>query len=146
MKIVFENKELKKFIKRLDNTTKFEKCCKEITRELAKVLHQMLLKYTPVKTGKLRAAWNEKSNLSYEIKRTDTGFEITLVNSAENKKGDKYGIWVNDGHRSFNQFGGPYGFVKGKFFVEKSIVATEAKANEIIYKELVKWFRWCCGG
>ena len=146
MKIKWENKELKAFTKRIGNISRFEKYCKDATRELAKVLHQMLLQYTPVKTGRLRAAWNDKSNLSYKVKQIDGGFEVTLINSAANEKGEKYGIWVNDGHRSFNQFGGTYGFVKGKFFVEKSIVETEAKANEVIYKELKKWFRWCCGG
>lgn len=146
MKIKWEFDELWEFRDRVENFSRFEEFMKQAVKELAKVLHDMLFQYTPVKTGNLCASWGGSTNMAYIVEETATGFKITLTNGAVNEKGEKYGVWVNDGHRSFNQYGGPYGFVKGQFFVEKSVIATEDKAEAILYKELTKWWSWCCSG
>jgi hypothetical protein len=146
MRVKYNFDELWEFRDRLENFAKFDDFMKQATRELAKVLHDMLFQYTPVKTGNLCASWGGTENMAYIAKQTTDGFEVTLVNGAVNEKGEKYAVWVNDGHRSFNQYGGSYGFVKGQFFVEKSIIATEDKLEAVLFKELEKWWSWCCGG
>lgn len=146
MRLRWDFDELWEFRDRLEQTEKFEKYAKQATRELAKVLQDMLFQYTPVRTGNLCASWGGAENMAYTVKRVPKGFEVTLTNSAANKKGDMYGEWVNDGHRSFNQFGGPYGFVPGKFFVEASVSATEPKAESVIYEQLKKWWEACLNG
>lgn len=146
MKVKYEFDELWAFRERLENFDKFEVFMKEAARELAKVLQDMLFKYTPVRTGNLCASWGGAENMAYLAKQTSNGFEVTLTNSAANEKGEMYGVWVNDGHRSFNQYGGSYGFVKGQFFVEKSIIETENNLETVLFKELEKWWSWCCSG
>ena len=50
----------------------------------------------------------------------------------------KYGLAVNDGHRTPNG-----GWVMGRFFVEKSIIQT-AESNElesIVMREIQKWWK-----
>jgi hypothetical protein len=48
-----------------------------------------------------------------------------------------YGLAVNDGHKTPDGAG----WVMGRFFVEKSILLTEQKAEQIIMNELKKWWR-----
>lgn len=146
MKVRYEFDELWKLRDKLENFDKFNEFMKPAAQELAKVLHDMLFQYTPVRTGNLCASWGGVKNMAYEVKQYKYGFKVTLTNNAVNEKGEKYGVWVNDGHRSFNQYGGPYGFVKGQFFVEKSIIATEDKLEAVLFKELEKWWSWCCSG
>lgn len=60
---------------------------------------------TPVKTGKLKKQWdkdNPRGQLKARVTRKGDAYEITLVNTTE------YADWVEKGHRSYNQFGGPY--------------------------------------
>ncbi len=146
MKLKWDIKEWVDFGTRLSDTVRFEEYVKPATKEIAKILQDMLFQYTPVKTGNLAASWGGGENMAYEIKQMASGFRVTLINRAVNERGEKYGVWVNDGHRSFNQYGGPYGFVKGQFFVEKSIVMAESKLDDVLNKELSKWWKWCVNG
>ena len=158
MKLDWDFSEWFEFGDRLATIAKFEEACKEATQQLAKELHEMLKTGTPVKTGKLVAGWDNAQNYSYEIKETKNGYFVELINDVE------YALYVNDGHYSYNQYGGPYEvknrtvpytqgnsdptFVFGHFFVEKSIVLLENSTtlNVVIEKELDKWFRWCVDG
>lgn len=161
MKLKWDMHELEDFAKRLGETERFEKACKEVVTKLAKELHEMLFNKTPVKTGQLAAGWGGAENYAYKIVELKTSYKITLYNRVP------YAKAVNDGHYSYNQFnkGGtayrvkhrtvPYTqgnsserFVFGHFFVEKSILTMEnsSELDKILYKELEKWFAWCVNG
>ena len=146
MKLVWDFHELYDFGEKIGNFSEFDKHCKKATQELAKVLQEMLFANTPVKTGNLASCWGGAENYAYTVVQTNGGFEVTLRNTACNENGFMYGYAVNYGHYSYNQYGGAYGFVKGRFFVEKSVLQSEGQAEYIIYKELDKWFRWCLNG
>lgn len=160
MKLKWDVRELTNFGNRIGDFEKFLSYQENVCKEIADVLRKMLKANTPVLTGKLKAGWgNDKT--SYKVKRKGTVFEVALENKVE------YARWVNDGHRSFNQFGGPYfvqnrtpkiapeyntiddgTYVFGHFFVEISVYKVEnsKELENILYQELEKWFRWCLNG
>ena len=123
----------------------FDKYAQLIAKEITKVLHEMLFQNTPVKTGNLCAAWGGSENYAYTVKKVGTGYQVILKNNGANDKGFQYGLSVNDGHKSFNQYGGPYGWVQGRFFVEKSIIQTanSGQIEQIVMKQLQKWWKEC---
>ena len=167
MKLEYDFKAIYEFGKKLRNYEQFEQTVMEATQELAKILHRILKKNTPVDTGELKAGWDGE-NLKYKVEKVNGGYEVTFTNKVE------YAWWVNYGHLSYNQFnvgGEPYEvknrvkvtspkqwqndvsaykdapayFVYGHFFVEQSVLAMEKKNLEkTLYKELEKWFEWCC--
>ena len=141
MKIKWDFSELTEFTKDLQNSShELDTAMMTATRNIAKVLHQYLLNFTPVVTGNLRKMWSAGDNLAFTVKRVRGGFEVTLINEAraKSKKGFKYGLAVNDGHRTPN--GG--GWVMGRFFVETAILVTEnsSQLESIIMRELQKWW------
>ncbi len=155
MRLNWDIHEWEDFAKRIGNTARFNIACKKATKEIAKALQEMLFDQTPVKTGQLAAGWG---NNHFTIISLQNKYEITLTNDVA------YATAVNDGHKSYNQYGGPYEvkhrtvpytqgnsgktFVFGHFFVEKSILLLQ-NSNElenILYKELEKWFAWCING
>ena len=158
MKLKWDMHELEDFAKRLNETEQFEKACKEVVKKLAQELQEMLFNQTPVKTGQLAAGWGGAENYAYEIIELKTSYKITLYNRVP------YAKYVNDGHYSYNQYGGPYEvkhrtvpytqgngdptFVFGHFFVEKSVLMLEnsSELEKILNKELEKWFVWCVNG
>ena len=158
MKLEWDISELDEFGNRLANTAKFKEYCKRIVKQLAKELQDMLINQTPVKTGQLAAGWGGAENSAYKIEELKTCYKVTLYNRVP------YANSVNDGHYSYNQYGGPYEvkhrtvpytqgkndptFVFGHFFVEKSILLLENSSvlDMILYKELNKWFEWCING
>lgn len=153
MKVTFDFSELDKFAENLKDYHRFETTLMTATQNIARVLHKYLLQQTPVDTGNLRKMWSAGGNLSFTVERVERGYEVVLINEAE------YAIAVNDGHYSYNQFnkgGKPYvvknrtvpykqggkakTFVFGRFFVEDSIDLTYPKVEELIMKELRKWW------
>jgi hypothetical protein len=162
MKIKWDITEWMDFGERLASVAKFEEQMEKATQEIAKKLHTMLIRNTPVDTGTLSAFWQTGENYAYTVQQLKSGFKVTLTNTAT------YALSVNDGHYSHNQYnkgGTPYvvknrtpklysvdgamtdeTFVFGHFFVEKSIVETEDKLEKIIRPMLEAWWRWCCGG
>lgn len=153
MNISFDFSELNKFVENLKNHHDLDTKLMTATQNIARVLHQHLLEQTPVKTGNLRSKWSAGDNLSFTVERVKGGYEVTLINEAE------YASSVNDGHYSYNQFnvgGKPYvvknrtvpykqggkakTFVFGRFFVEDSIDLTYPKVEQIVMKELEKWW------
>lgn len=143
MKFEWDLKELYEFGDRVSDVYKFETTLMDITQKIARVLHQNLLDTTPIDTGNLRKMWSAGDNLYFTVDEVVDGYEVTLINTAQNSTGFKYGNAVNDGHTTP---GG--GWVMGRFFVEKSILKTENnKALErIVSNELDEWFRWCLNG
>lgn len=155
MKVEWNYEELKNFAVKLGDLNELNTQVKKASQALARELHKMLVNNTPVKTGRLVSGWNG-NNLSFTAYQYGNGFRVTLTNDVP------YAQAVNDGHYSYNQFGGPYivknrtvkytrgnsdkTFVYGHFFVEKSTDALTEKASDIIYPYIAKWFRGCCGG
>ena len=130
----------KKALKRMSNEV-FETAIMSATQEIAKELHKALLRNTPVVTGNLRKMWSAEDNLIFNVERVGNGFEVTLVNNAQDDKGFKYGRAVNYGHKTPSG-----GFVAGRFFVEASEAQTEPRCHDIIQKNLRKYFwRWLSG-
>lgn len=158
MKLKWDLSELEDFADRLSETARFERACKEVVKKLAKELQEMLFNKTPVKTGQLAAGWGGTENYAYKIVELKTSYKVTLYNRVP------YAKAVNDGHYSYNQYGGAYvvkhrtvpytqgngdpTFVFGHFFVEKSILTLEnsSELEKILYKELEKWFARCING
>lgn len=161
MKIKWEFNEIWDFRDRIAQTTEFDKYVKLAAKDIAKRLHVMLIKHTPVDFGTLQAHWQTEENYAYTVDQTKNGFEVTLYNRAQ------YATWVNDGHRQRpgrfipgywegkhfrydpNADGGMVlkkPWVKGRFFVEKSVIETEAVMEKLIEKQLIKWWKWCING
>jgi hypothetical protein len=136
MRVQFDFSELNKFVGNLKDPHRLETTLMTATQNIARVLHQHLLEQTPVDTGNLRKMWSAGENLRFTVEKVNGGFEVTLINAAQNQKGEKYGEWVNDGHRTPNGTG----WVMGRFFVENSIDLTYPKVERIIMKELEKWW------
>ena len=143
MKLKYDFDELIQFGKRLSSSYELETALMTATREIAKVLHDHILRNTPIDTGNLRKMWSAGNNLTFNVEKVNDGYQVTLINTARNPDGFKYGVAVNDGHKTRNG-----GWVMGRFFVEKSVLVTEnsSQIERIIYKELEKWFRWCVDG
>lgn len=150
MKIEWDFSEFEKFAENLQNTHNFDSALMAATKEVAKVLHSYLLVQTPVDTGNLRKMWSAGDNLLFTVDRVNGGFEVTFINTARanDKDGFMYGVAVNDGHKSYNQYGGSYGWVQGRFFVEASILQTanSTQFETLIMNELQKWWEGCFNG
>ena len=163
MKLKWDFHELYDFGEKISDYSKLKKHLEEATRKIAEAFHDMLVYQTPVKTGELVKGWSTGENLAYRVKDLGDIFEVEFSNDVE------YAHWVNYGHRVRNGSGGDFGsyykvkrrtvpyydgnssdyFVYGHFFVEKSIVKMENGSHQIdniVYKELEKWFRWCANG
>lgn len=157
--IEWDLSELDSFAKNLGNISKYEKYIQKAAKELAENLRLRIKAKTPLgETGKLKAGWDSQRGL--HVKKVAEGFEVQLVNPVE------YATWVNDGHRVYNQFGGPYQvkkrakvpvsarwqkgtsnwFVFGHFFVEQAILTVKEDdiAERMIAEQLDKWLAWCC--
>lgn len=150
MKLSCDFSEVINFAHRLSDTHDLDTHLMTATKSIAQVLHNYLLQNTPVDTGNLRKMWSAGDNLLFTVERVDGGYQVTLVNKARSGKdavtgnestGFMYGIAVNDGHSTRSG-----GWVMGRFFVEKSIVQSEAAVDPIIRKELEKWFEGCVNG
>ena len=139
MKLEWDFHEFNDFANRLKDTHELETALMTATQNVARVLHDHLLRNTPIDTGNLRKMWSAGNNLYFGVEDIGDGYQVTFVNEAKNN-GFMYGVAVNDGHRSVNG-----GFVMGRFFVEKSIiqVGESAKLESMIYKELDKWWKGC---
>lgn len=153
MRVQFDFSELNKFVDNLTDKHNLDTALMTATQNIAKVLHRHLLSQTPVDTGNLSKMWNAGDNLKFTVERVGNGYEVVLINEAE------YATSVNDGHYSHNQFnkgGKPYvvknrtvpykrggkgkTFVFGRFFVEDSIDLTIPQIEQIVMKELRKWW------
>lgn len=135
MNVMFDFSELNNFLKDIRDSHERDTTLMTATQNIARVLHQHLLEQTPVDTGNLRKMWSAGDNLRFTVERVDGGFQVTFINSAQNDKGEKYGGWVNDGHKSPSG-----GWVVGRFFIENSIDLTVPKVEQIVMKELQKWW------
>lgn len=144
MKFQWDFSEFYAFADRLVEAHNLESTLMTATQKVAKVLHNHLLQQTPVDTGNLRKMWSAGDNLQFTVEKKNGGYEVTFINTATNKRytsdkypqGFKYGLAVNDGHKTPDGVG----WVMGKFFVEKSILLTEQQLEQIVMNELKKWW------
>ena len=153
MKLEWDFSELYEFADNLENISRFEEVAERITKDISKALLKRIKGFTPVDGYDLINGWDKTKIIVTEV---NGGFEVLLTNPVE------YALYVNDGHRAFNQYGGAYPikkrvqvrsaypwqkgdatyYVFGHFFVERGIISlTESKEIEsIIYRELQKWW------
>lgn len=156
MKFEWDFSEFADFANKLvDN--RLEETFERITKEISETLLKYMKGFTPKgETGKLIRGWDGNAFL---VKKVSNGYEVEIVNEVE------YAAWVNDGHRSYNQYGGPYKihdrvkvtsphqwqngdhayYVFGHFFVERGIVSltNTTEIETIIMRELEKWWKGC---
>lgn len=137
MKVTWDFSEFEKFADGLADKHPFDTAMMTATQNIARVLHGHLLKNTPVDTGNLRKMWSAGGNLAFTVEPVSEGFMVTFVNLAQNAKGFRYGLAVNDGHKTTSG-----GWVMGKFFVEASLLQTakSTKIDAIIMEQLQKWW------
>lgn len=140
MKFDWDFSEFTRFANNLRDSYSIDTALMTATQNVARVLHRHLLTNTPIDTGNLRKMWSAGDNLAFTVETRSNGYEVTFINLAENN-GFRYGLAVNDGHRT----PGGSGWVMGRFFVEKSILqTTESKQIEqIVMTELRKWWDGC---
>lgn len=132
----------------LDNTLK------RISRDIAKALLKRMKGLTPVDEYDLINGWNGNR---FVVTETKNCYEVLIVNKTP------YALDVNDGHKAYNQYGGPYEikrrkqvrsphqwqqgdatyYVFGHFFVERGIqqLANTSEIEQIIMRELQFWWR-----
>lgn len=160
MKAEWDFSELYEFANRLSNTKQFNEFAERAIKEISKALLKWMKSYTPVDSYELINGWDDASKIV--VTKKDNGFEVLLINKTE------YALPVNDGHKAYNQYGGPYPikkrvqvrtphkwqtgdgtwYVFGHFFVERGIdrLVETTQIEEIIYGELQKWFEGCVNG
>ena len=124
-----------------------------IAKELSKALLKHMKNFTPVDEYELMNGWNGNQ---FAVKQTEKGYEVLIVNKTP------YALAVNDGHKSYNQYGGAYKikrriqvrsphkwqkgskewYVFGHFFVERGILqmTNTQEMEAIILRELTKWW------
>lgn len=145
MKFEFDFSEIENFADRLSDSYELETMLMTATQNIARVLHEHLLRQTPIDTGNLRKMWSANDNLLFTVEKKDNGYQVTLINNAINKRssptGFMYAVAVNDGHYTTSG-----SWVMGRFFVENSIDLTLPKVEMIVMKELEKWWEKCLNG
>lgn len=142
IKVEWNLKPLEKALSTL-NKEVFETALMTATQEIARELHKALLQNTPIRTGNLRKMWSAGENLTFTVEQIGDGFEVTLINDARANSADgfAYAEAVEYGHKTPNG-----GWVKGRFFLKKSELQTEPKCNDIVKRNLRKYFaRWLSG-
>lgn len=100
MEVEYDFKELYEFSDRLNDLTRFNECATRIVRDISKALLKWMKSYTPVDTYELIHGWDDASKVV--VVKKNTGYEVLLVNKTP------YAVYVNDGHKSYNQYGGAY--------------------------------------
>ena len=91
--------ELYEFAERLESMSEFEKHIKRATQDVAKALLKRMKGLTPVDEYDLINGWNGNK---FIVTESEYGYEVLIVNKTP------YALAVNDGHRAYNQYGGPY--------------------------------------
>lgn len=165
MKLEVDVSEVTKFFQNVASEQQFDAAMLIAVKQIGDELKKMLVRNTPVETGKLQAGWMTSK---YKIRKEKDGYSVTLTNEVD------YARSVNYGHYSHNQYnkgGKPYlvknrvkvqerntkhdnlkidepYYVFGHFFVEKSLLQLEnSKVIErVLKKELNKWFKRCANG
>lgn len=114
---------------------RYETVLRDTFTKIARKYLVDLKKNTPVKTGKLKKQWDE-DNAKINVIPTAKGYYIELVNTTE------YASWVEKGHESYNQYGGSYGWVMGRFYVRKTEnLWKNGKLDTELKNQFEKWLK-----
>ena len=152
MKMKFDYHELEKFADNLLTESR-DKELQLLIRKLAGEFLYEAARSTPVVTGQMRNRWFI-DNVNLDVRKVKEGYSVTLYNNATNKYGYKYARDVDQGHQSYNQYGGPYvvhhskygkngGAVIGRFIVEKAHKKSEKDIQKDVAHQLQKWLDRC---
>lgn len=145
--------DFSEFVEFANNISSMEDTFERITKDISKALLKRMKSLTPIDEYDLINGWNGNQFL---VTNTSGGYKVLIVNK------DEKAVWVNDGHRAFNQYGGPYQikrriqvrsphswqegdatyYVFGHFFVERGILQLKntKEIEQIIMRELQKWW------
>lgn len=148
----FEFHELENFGKTLVRTSR-NKYLKRILYKERDTLVTEAERITPVITGTMKKHWQSDNRLA-RARRVKDGYSITIRNKAKNKHGFEYANCVDQGHPSYNQFGGPYvvhnskyhrngGPVIGRFIVERAHKKSEREIKPEVQHQLQRWLDRC---
>lgn len=99
MNFDFDFKEIYDFADRLGDWSTFEKHAKRLTQDISKALLKRMKSLTPVDEYTLINGWDGND---FAVREVDNGYEVLIVNKTP------YALAVNDGHKSYNQYGGAY--------------------------------------
>ena len=154
MKVSWDFDEFYDFVEKLENLGNFNKEMEQAAKRLSKELLKWMKAFTPVDDYELVNGWDGNQ---FAVTKKEDGFEVLIVNKTP------YATAVNDGHKAYNQYGGPYKikrriqvrsphqwqkgdttyYVFGHFFVERGILRlTETKLIEqIIMEQLQNWWK-----
>lgn len=124
MHIEIDASDLTKLQKKLSGLIDNDDWIRQAIVESCELMLKDLIESTPVDTGRLKEQWL-KDNPKIVVRNTSDGWTVDLVNTTE------YASWVEKGHFSYNQYGGPWpvknakvpdssGWVYGRFFVRKT--------------------------
>ncbi len=119
-------KGLKEFQKELEKLQDPDEFLEQCAKELASVLWSALLHNTPVDNGTLRRGW-----IVGDIKKQGNTYVIEIINPVE------YASYVEYGHRTANH----KGWVKGQFFMQKSVQEIERLTPKILEDEIKKYMK-----
>lgn len=140
IKIEADLSELKKFEDKVNTLkdTYWDFMVRSSLAQVAETYLQELIGVTPVDTGKLKKQWRKDNgkDLAVKVRDVGNGYMIELINTTE------YASWVEKGHNIYNQFGGPYGWCYGRFFVKKTEVAWQnGKLDDRLQRRINKWMK-----
>lgn len=153
MEFEWDLSEFEEFANNLESLVDFKERMEKATKRIAKALLTRMKDLTPIDEYDLINGWNGNK---FAVKTTTNGFEVLIVNKTP------YALAVNDGHKVYNKYGGPYRvkrriqvrsphqyqadasewYVFGHFFVERGIVRLKntTEIENIIMDELQKWW------
>lgn len=148
----FDYHELTKFANNLVTESRDQEL-RELIDKLVKQFLENAKLFTPVVTGTMREHW-DLDNRSYSVRKVKNGYSVTIYNKAKNKYGYMYARDVDQGHQSYNQYGGPYvvhnskyglngGPVIGRFIVEDALNKTEYDIKKEVATQLQTWVDRC---
>ena len=144
IQISVDNDELEQFAQSFKSRVidNWEQVVKNSLIQCAELYLQDVIRATPVDTGKMTRQWRkDNKQLAVKVKEVSDGYQIELVNTTE------YASWVEKGHESYNQFGGSYGWVMGRFFVKNTEnIWQNGKLDKAMQRRINDWMRSLLGG
>lgn len=144
IQISVENDELEQFAQSFKSRVidNWEQVVKNSLIQCAELYLQDVIRATPVDTGKMKRQWRkDNKQLAVKVKEVSDGYQIELINTIE------YASWVEKGHESYNQFGGSYGWVMGRFFVKNTEnIWQNGKLGKAMQRRINDWMRSLLGG
>lgn len=142
--VKIDNREMMEFSKKMGDLKLAPLYVEEALENAASAYLTDVIRATPVNKdltaptrGNLKAQWSkDNQNLMLKIREVSGGYMIELINTTP------YASWVEKGHNIYNQFGGPYGWCMGQFFVRKTEVKWQnGKLDRVLTLRINKWLK-----